>query len=287
MRLKIAVGHAMLVSLVFTAIGVRAQDEEKKYGWFFTAELTSVVTSGNAESSTFGLSSTLRRALERSELKIDGGAIRTESALKTRTAIGTLTDFDIEEIERREKTAEAYFLRGMYNRSVTKHFTIFGGVDWLRNPFAGTDSRFLMAAGAGHIVADSDRTRFRTNYSVTYTFEEDVVENPFAPTKFAGLRFAYDFWRQLSPSTQLTSDLTIDWNLDTTDDVRALFNVGLPITVSKKLAFKPSLNLLWRNVPALTEVPLFDSGGTDTGDVVLVPLEDLDMIFKVALVVSL
>jgi putative salt-induced outer membrane protein YdiY len=287
MRVKDMIRGAALVLALLAATGVRAQSEEKKYGWFFTTELTSVVTSGNAESNTFGLSASLRRALEFSELKIDGGAIRTESALTFRTAVGTSTDYEIFEDEQREKTAEAYYLRGIYNRTITKRFTLFGGADWLRNPFAGTESRFLIAAGAGNIWADSDHTRFKTNYSVTYTFEADVVDNPFASTKFPGVRLSYDYWRQLTVSTQLTSDLTVDWNLDVTDDVRALFNVGLPIAVSSKLAFKPSLNVQWRNMPALSEVALFDSGGTDTGTKVLVPLEELDMIFKAALVVNL
>ena len=79
----------------------------------------------------------------------------------------------------------------------------------------------------------------------------------------------------------------MDWNLDNTDDIRVDFENSLPISISSKLAFKPSLRLLWRNAPALTEVPLERPDGTDTGDKVFVPLEELDTIFTVALVVKL
>lgn len=289
MHAKRVVSHVVVVLVLFAAgsPGARAQDTEKKYGWFFTSELTSVVTAGNSESNTFGLLATLRRALESSELKVSGGAIRTESALKTRTATGTLADFQVFENEIREKTAESYYLRGRYSRDLTKLFGLFVGADWLRNPFAGTDSRLLLAAGAGNTWADSDRTRFKTGYSGTYTFEQDVVDNPFVSTNFAGVRVGYDYWRKLTASTELTSDFTLDWNLDNTDDVRVIFNVALPIAVSSKLAFKPSLNALWRNAPALTAVPLFDSGGVPTGETVLVPLEELDLMFTAALVVNL
>jgi putative salt-induced outer membrane protein YdiY len=289
MGLKMGVCGIFLASvlLVATSPSVWAQDDENKYRWYFTTELSSVVTTGNAESSTFGLAATLSRLYERSELKFDGGAIRTESALKTRTAVGTTTNFRVDEEERREKTAENYFVRGRYDYNVTKHFNVFGGVDWLRNPFAGLDSRLLVALGAGNIWADSEKRRFKTNYSVTYTFEEEVVSNPFTNSRFGGVRFGYDYFDQLTESTQFTSVLTADWNLDNTDDVRVNVNFGLPISISSKLAFKPMLGLQWRNDPALTEVSLFDTSGTDTGEKVLVPLEKLDTIFTAALVVSL
>jgi len=277
----------LLLTLVFCIAGdVRGQDEEKTLGWFFTAELSSVATAGNAESNTLGMKGTLRHLWGAARLVIDGGGIRTEAALKSRTAIGTETDFTVDETETREKTAENYYLRGKYEHNLTKRFAVFGGADWLRNPFAGLDSRFLVAAGGSNIWADSDARRFSTGYSVTYTFEEEVVENPIANTNFPGVRLGYTYFQTLTASTNVTSDLTADWNLDNTEDVRVIFNVGLPISISKKLAFKPSVNLQWRNQPALTSVPLYTSGGTDTGMTVLTPLEELDMIFVAALVVD-
>jgi putative salt-induced outer membrane protein YdiY len=289
MRVKTVVFTLLLFSVLLgaTSSAVWAQDEENKLRWYFTTELTSVVTTGNSESSTFGLVATLRRPYERSELKLDGGAIRTEAALKTWTAVGTMTDFVVNEESRSEKTAENYYVRGRYDYNVTKRFDVFGGADWLRSPFAGIDSRLLVALGAGNIWADSDKRRFKTNYSVTYTTEKEVVANPFTNSKFAGVRLGWDYFDQLTESTQFTSVLTADWNLDNTDDVRVNVNFGLPILISKKLAFKPLLTLLWRNDPALTTVPLFDSGGTDTGNTVLFPLEKLDTIFTAALVASI
>ncbi|MGD8727053.1 MAG: DUF481 domain-containing protein, partial [Gemmatimonadales bacterium] len=159
-------------------------------------------------------------------------------------------------------------------------------VDWLRNTFAGIDSRFLIAAGIGNVWADNERVKFETDYSATYTFQSDVVENPFVKTDFPGLRLAYDFFWALSSTAEFTSVLIGDVNLDNTEDIRADFTNALAVDVISHVAFKPSLQLLWRNEPSLTEVPLFDSGGTPTGETVVTSLQKLDSIFKVALVVK-
>jgi putative salt-induced outer membrane protein YdiY len=285
-RAAIAIALGAAVSLAADAATAQAQDE-KEFGWFFTAEVTGVWASGNSESTTLGLAATGRRVWDNSELKIDGGAVRTESSTTRRTAVGTIDDFVVEKETTRRKTAENYYLRGRFDYKLSERFFTFAGADWLRNTFAGIDSRLLFAIGAGNIWLDDDRFRFRTDYSTTYTFQEDVVENPFTKTGFPGLRLSYGFWWDLTSSTDLESSLTADWNLDNTDDLRLDFTNSLPISISEALAFKPSLQLLWRNEPSLTQVALEDQSGVPTGDTVLVPLEKLDTFFTLALVVRL
>jgi Protein of unknown function, DUF481 len=289
MRTRAVVCGTVLLSaaLLVLAHAARAEEAEKKYGWFLTAEFSSVVATGNAESSTFGLTSTARRLWEFQELRVDVGGVRTDAALLTRTATGTQNDFTVATDKNRETTAESYYARARFDRNISKAFIVFGGVDWLRNPFAGIDSRVLLAAGGGNTWADNDDRRFKTAYSITYTFEEEVVENPFSSSKFAGVRLTYDYFQKLTNSTSFTSDMTADWNLDDTEDARLIFNFGLPISISSIFAFKPALNLQWRNQPALTDAPLFDTAGMDTGETVLVPLEKLDMIFTAALVMDI
>ena len=81
--------------------------------------------------------------------------------------------------------------------------------------------------------------------------------------------------------------LIADWNLDNTDDIRLDLTNALSIAISSALALKPSLQLLWRNDPALTEVALVESDGTPTGESVRVALEKLDSFFTLALVLKL
>jgi len=81
--------------------------------------------------------------------------------------------------------------------------------------------------------------------------------------------------------------LIADWNLDNTDDVRLDWKNSLPVSISAKLALKPSVRMLWRNDPSLQEVPLFGSDGTPMDVNVLAPLKKLDTFFTLALVVNL
>ena len=145
----------------------------------------------------------------------------------------------------------------------------------------------MIAAGVGNKWADNDNVRFKTDYSFTYSFQSDVVENPFAKTNFPGVRFAYDFWYNLTASTDFESIFIADWNLDNTKDVRIDFYNALPIKISEIFTLKPSLQLLWRNEPSLTEIDLFAADGTATGSMVLTPLKNLDSLFSLTLVVSL
>ena len=76
-------------------------------------------------------------------------------------------------------------------------------------------------------------------------------------------------------------------NLQDADDRRADFTNGISLAISSALALQPSLRLLWRNDPALTESDLFTSAGAPTRLEVLVPLQKVDSFFTVALVVTL
>lgn len=286
-RVRLAVAAASAAALA-AAGQLQAQDDERELGSYFTAEFSTVSATGNQESFTLGLASTLGFLWARSGVNFEAGAVRTESAITTRTAVGTgQDDFVLDDQSNRETTAEAYYARGRYDYSVSERVFFFGGADWLRNTFAGIDSRFLLAAGAGNTWLESETMSFKTDYGATYTFQQDVIENPFIRNTFPGVRLAYKYWWRLTGSTEFESRLIADWNLDNTDDVRLDFYNALPISISSKLAFKPALQLLWRNDPSLTEVDLVAPDGTPTDQSVLVPLQKLDSFFRVALVVKL
>jgi len=169
---------AFLVTAVFVSILAGASwaaDDGEPTGWYLDAELAMVATSGNSETSTLGFGGKLRRLWTKSELTFDGGATQSESSIITRTAQGTIPDYEVHEDKETTKTAELYFARGWYKYNFSPKFFAFSGVDWMSNRFAGIDSRFLMALGAGNTWTDTGKFKFSTHYSMTYTFEEDVV----------------------------------------------------------------------------------------------------------------
>lgn len=280
----------LLVTAIFVSIWAGASwaaDDGELQGWYFDAELAMVMTGGNSESNTLGFGGKLRRLWTKSELTFTGGATQSESSLITRTAQGSTTDYTVYEDTETTKTAELYFARGWYKYNFKPKFFAFSGIDWMSNKFAGIDSRFLIALGAGNTWTDTGKFKFSTHYSMTYTFEEDVVKNPFVKSEFAGFRLGYGLEAQLSSSTKLESNLIADWNLDDTDDVRVDWYNALPVSISETLQLMPAVRVLWRNEPALTEVPLYDDVGDDTGDMVPAQLKNTDTIFTLALVVKL
>jgi putative salt-induced outer membrane protein YdiY len=276
---------ACLAFCVLAPVNASAQDQStKKLGWFLKASAGWVWVGGNSSSNSFAVGTEARRVWQNSELLLKAGGTQTETTVKTRTAVGTSDEFELREDERTERTAELYYARARYDYSFSKYFFAFGGVDWLRNKFAGIDSRQLFALGAGNTWVDKDALRFKTDYGVTYTFETEVVENPFIKSDFPGVRLGYDFLWKLTATTEFASLFIADWNLDNTDDIRIDCRNELPVSISDNLKFKPSLQFLWRADPALAAVDLYDTGGTPAGTRVLVPLEELDTIFTVSLV---
>jgi putative salt-induced outer membrane protein YdiY len=274
------------VPILMLPSGLEAQDEDPaRVRWVFKGELTSVASRGNSEALTLGLASVIRRRYESSAWKFEGGAVRVETGKISRTASGTADNFTVTKDVDTEKTAESFYARGRYERTVSDAFFLYGGVDWLRNTFAGIDSRTLFAAGGGYTWLDTDRTRFATDFAVTYTFETDVVENPFLDTDFAGVRVGYELTHQVSESTDFESGLVGDLNLSETEDRRVVWANSLTVDVNDIVALKPAIAFSWKNLPALSEVPLF-TNGVDTGTKVQAPLEKLDTLFTLALVLT-
>jgi hypothetical protein len=266
--------------------GESGQDEARRR-WVFEGELTAVLSQGNAVITTVGLGSTIRRRWSTGGVRFEAGAIRVETGRVSRRAVGTAEDFAVERDVDTEKTAESSFVRGRYDRTLSERAFAYAGADWLRNPFAGIQSRLLLAVGGGTQWLDGDVTRFSTDYALTYTFEEDVVENPFLETDFAGVRVGWEAWRKISESSQFESILVSDLNLQETGDLRFDLTNSLQVAINDVIALKPSLQLLWRNQPALTRVPLFTDGGVATGSTVEAPLRKLDTLFRMALVLTL
>jgi len=266
---------------------LRAQ-EERELGWFNTTELSFVLTAGNAETSTFGLNNTLERRWERSTLKLAVGAIRTESTIITRSAVGdTPDDFRVVEEESSETTAESYFARGRYDHELSSRVFVYGGAGWERNEFAGVKNRYSVVAGLGNTWFETDVSSLSTDYGITYTIQDDLVEVPGADDSFVGARLSYEYKRALTGTTDYGSELVLDENLEETDDFRANFINSLAVSISQQLALKTSLSLLYDNLPSLVSIPLQRTDGTPVGENVAVELDELDTIFTVALVVTI
>ncbi|WP_419948914.1 DUF481 domain-containing protein [Candidatus Palauibacter sp.] len=260
--------------------------EEADNAWEYSAELSLLFTSGNSTVRTFGLGGTARREWAGGELSLRTGGLRTESGTTRRIAIGTEESFTVTSASDPEPTAENYFARGEFERSFSDYVHMTTGAGWERNTFAGFESRLSLVGGIGNMWIETETTRLKSDYGITFTAQNDVIDDPDKSSAFAGVRVATSFRRQLSPTADLESTLTLDENLTDAADVRADLANSLSLDINSSLAVKTGLRLVWDNVPALTRAPLEQPAGTPTGEMVLVPRHKLDSTLTIALVAN-
>jgi len=279
--LPVAAGFATLI----TATGALAETKPDK--WTDSAEFSYVSTAGNSETSTFGLKDTLGRVWDRSSFELKLGGIRSEATTITRTAVGpSATNFSVVETSRSALTAENYFVSGRYDRKVSDRFFWYGGAGWDRNRFAGIENRTIGAAGAGNIWRDTDRAKFRTDYALTYTKQEDLVASPELKDTFGGVRVTSKFEHKAGEVATFHNDVILDEDLRQTERWRGDMTNALSVTMSSHLALKVSLKWLYEHKPAFQSVELDNPLGTPTGLNVPVELKSLDTIFTSSLVVN-
>ncbi len=279
--LPVAAGFATFIA----ATGALA--DTKPDEWTDSAEFSYVSTAGNSETSTFGLKDTLGRAWDRSSFELKLGGIRSEATTITRIAVGpSPASFSVFESSRSALTAENYFLSGRYDRKVSDRLFWYAGAGWDRNRFAGIQNRTTGAAGAGNIWRDTERAKFRTDYALTYTKQEDVVSSPELKDTFGGVRVTSKFEHKAGQVATFHNDIILDEDLRQTERWRGDMTNALSVTMSTHLALKVSLKWLYEHKPAFQSVELDNPLNTPTGQTVPVELKSLDTIFTSSLVVN-
>lgn len=254
-------------------------------GLFANADLSYVLTAGNASSSSLGFKGDLTRRWQKHSFALAAGGIRASSAADARFAVGTPEDAEVR-LPGSERTAESYFGRARYGYRLKERLFYVAGGGWERNRFAGVENRWIADTGVGYAFLGDDRTSFRAVASVTFTKEEQVVEGGGAGS-FLGARLGWDFSRKLGGDTTLTHTLVADENLEETDDLRADSQLGLHVAMSERLGLQVNWRLLWDNQPALALLPLFSRDLVPTGLDALVPSKKVDQGFSVSLVFKL
>ena len=281
--LPLAVAPALAIPPSLAAATVQ---EEPATNWAYSAELSLLFTSGNSTVRTFGLGGAARRDWARGELSFRAGGLRTESGTTQRIAVGTEDHFTVTDESDPKPTAENYFARAEYERSFSDHVHLTTGAGWERNTFSGFESRLSLVTGLGNMWIETETTRLKSDYGITFTAQHDVVEDPDKSASFGGVRVSINFRRRLTETADLESTLTLDENLTDATDLRADLANSLAVDINHSLAVKTGLRLVWDNVPALTNAPLEQPAGTPTGKTVLVPRHKLDSTFTIALVAS-
>lgn len=278
---------AALVAVLLLGAAPLLAAEEKK-GWGDTAELSFVSTSGNTETTTLGAKNKLWWLGDRSRFESKAGAIRARSITR-RYAVGD-PNGNYRVFEDNDLTAENYYVDARYDRKISNRFFWFGGAGWDKNEFAGIDSRTTAFGGVGNIWYSRDDLRFRTDYSVTYTDQKNVVDDPDFDETFSGLRFSWAYLNKFGDNTTYTNDLVLNYNAEESEDWRADMINAVTVALSAKMALKVTHQLLYDNLPSFEEVDIFDinpdRNGANNLGTVPVELDEVDTILTVSLVVN-
>lgn len=270
-----------LVSLLVLRSGLGAQVADP-FTWENETELAYAQTSGNASTNTLAASGKLAGEDDANAVQIEVGGIRASTT--KRRAVGTTGNF-AEDTET-DLSAASYYAKARYDRKLESLF-VFAGGGWERNTFAGFENRYSAVAGLGRTWVDVESGHFKTDLGATYTIQKDVDPAPGADDSFAGLRLSVDAARSLTATTDFTSKLVADQNLEESDDVRADWTNAVAVSISEGLALKVSYQLLYDHQPAQVSLPLFDASGAPTGTKVSVEGDKLDTVLAVALVIKL
>jgi putative salt-induced outer membrane protein YdiY len=283
--LKAAALAAAVAAIIALAVSpAAAQEKEGLLGpWKATAELSYVVTGGNTSTSAFSLGTTFTRKWDKDILTFKSYILRSNATTFNRRAVGTEDNYMVLEESSKALVAENYLLAGQYERRISKKLLGQAGMNWDRNRFAGLASRYMLTAGLGYALVESKRTQVKTDAGLTYTLRKYLGQDS---TSFAGFRFNLAGEQKLSEKSSFASQFIFDENLKNTRDWRYDWTSSLTASISKSLALKTSLRMIYTHVPAMQNLPLYDLEGLPTGLFVPVSLKHRDTYLTTSIVIN-
>ena len=253
--------------------------------WSNSSEFSFIQTRGNTESTTFGLANELIAEWESTEIKLEVGALRTNTTRFKRSAVGTTENYQLEEESETRVSAENYHIRFRSDREYSERSSIFGQLGWARNTFTGIDARYVLVGGMSTRWMEDEIHQLRSSYGLTFTAQDDVVPNPDAASTFIGLQVSGEYEVQLTDNTELKSTLVVDENGFDLADLRADWVTTLGVSMSDHFGLQAKFQYLFDNRPSLVDVPLTSEQGESAGKVPI-PLDKSDRVLTMALVVN-
>src|SRR5262245_6206082 len=153
-----------------------ASKEENELGWTAKAALSYVQTTGNSKSNNLGFRFSATHNWTQTYFSLNGAAVRNDSTTITRFGVGTGgSDFVVVEDEVSALTAANYLVEANLDHNITERFFWTTGAGWLRNTFAGIDSRENVRGGVGYYFTDpkSKGVQFKSALLGTLTHQTE------------------------------------------------------------------------------------------------------------------
>jgi putative salt-induced outer membrane protein len=227
-----------LLALV-AAAPVFAQDEAAEEApeplWKSALGLSYVATTGNTDTSTFGLDFSSKRRPTPWGLELVATFTRAEDSNVV--------------------TAEQYLVGGRALRELNHRWSVFAGLSWARDPFSGFDNRWIAETGAQYLALDTPHHTLSFDAGLTWTSEDRILVDEPTQEEYtetfdwfgavAGLSYEWT----ISDSASLTERLLYYPNFDVSSDWRLASDTALKASLTKMLALQLGYQVRYRNQP--------------------------------------
>jgi hypothetical protein len=260
--------------------------------WTGQANLNLAGSYGNAGSGSLGLSARAARQADWFRVAIEGGLLRTSTDTVTRQAFGSPDAFSVQRTVESRTSADRTHLRARFSEPSPEDGDtsprVFAAAGWERDAPAGIRSRYDLTVGVGTAWGETrngGRRAFETSLGLSAIHQSDAVADPGVETASLGLRVDVRAeTRYRSADLALVSAST--WNLRNTDDLRLDVTGSASLPLSRRLAFRTSLQTLFDSRPALERLSLIEVAGQPPVGTVVAPRRGTDLILLVSLVIG-
>lgn len=225
----------MVLSLAVTAAAEEGGGEEAPPSpWASSLGLAYLATSGNSDTTTFGLDFKMERAPTPWGVEI--------------IAVFTRAD------ESSVKTAERYYVGIRGKRALSERLELFAGVRGEKDVFAGIDPRYLVEGGVIFRALVGPKHLLSFDLGATWTDETQVMTLEDGTEVETGIDYlgavaglSYE-WK-ISDTASFVERLVYYPNFDNSDDWRITSDTSLTAAVNSWLAVKLGYELRFRNEP--------------------------------------
>ena len=227
-----------VAALLATPVMAQEEEEAPEPLWTSSLGLSYVGTSGNTDTSSLGLDFKSERRPTPWGLSVVATFTRAEDGDTV--------------------TAENYLIGGRGSRQLNDRWSLFAGLGWSKDTFAGFDSRLIAEAGAEFVAVKTDTHTLSFDAGLTWTTEDQIRFQEVAPGEIYGYEDSVDWiggvagltwdWA-FSANASLAQRLVVYPNFDNSGDWRAVSDTAVKANLTKLLALQFSYGVNYRNEP--------------------------------------
>ena len=235
--------------------------DEPKFGWSNDTDLSLVVTEGNSDSATLGLSDQLRYVWNRGRFEFEVNMVRRDKADDRFFMVEPGLEFPVGAAPSRPNTSlitpdrepdvANYLMQIDFERKISTRWLWNTGGSWYRNEDAGILNRYIFFGGVGNTWADNQRRHFVTSYGISYTDRQRTGPDPERARRFLGPRAGWDYTGRFNAATTFHSDLVMNASFSDPADYSINSLNSLTVSVNNHVSLKASVQWLFENEPAL------------------------------------